>query len=263
MTSDTNPTHNKTGKESKSAGGRWTALLLVALLLCTCVPNAQILMERLEQLAKDARDHSFLARVGDEIVTTQQLDNVVRVDPTLRLNAALGDIIDQSILVQIGRDSGIDVSTSLNEYARQRANEIEKARTLLNLTPDEINKSLERSLLAEQAMLALASSMHVSDEELQTYYSAHKEQYKSSFNTVAATVEQDVIGAKIRDYLDYLHSMSVRELRSGYVDGHIPTDMQPMDPGRQLRLSILTLLTCCFVVIVIEWVLARKRAPLH
>src|SRR5208282_4027968 len=117
------------------------------LLLSTAIPTARIVVARLKQLAQDARSASFVARVTDEVVNTEDLDLAVGANPRLSRNEALSQILEQKILVEIGRQGGFDVRASLPAYAQQHAEEIERAKTLWKLTPEEIQQNLERNLL--------------------------------------------------------------------------------------------------------------------
>jgi len=250
--------HNPSGGSCRTAVGFWTSLLVLALLLTSCVPAAEIIFGGISELAKDARDKFFVTRVGEEVVTTQQLDLAVQADPSLSRDQALGKIIDVDILVSIGRDSGFDARGAVPGFARQNADQIEKARTLLNITQEQMNKNIEKSLLAGLVVTAFSHSIRVNDAELASYYAAHKAQYRVPFKDARTSIEQDVKMEKLRDYLDFLHVSYVRELKAGYADPRLPSDDSPMDPRTELQFSIVIVLAGCVVIGVIEWILARQ-----
>src|SRR5208283_196651 len=88
-------------------------IFVLLLLLSTAIPTARIVVARLKQLAQDARSASFVARVTDEVVNTEDLDLAVGANPRLSRNEALSQILEQKILVEIGRQGGFDVRASL------------------------------------------------------------------------------------------------------------------------------------------------------
>jgi hypothetical protein len=244
----------------KRTGVLLISLLLLAMLVLCCVPAVAAIIGRLVRLAQDGQNQKFIARFGDDVLTKDDVDRVMRAEPGLTPDQALGKLIDQDLLVMLGRGMHIDVTDEVSDYERQNPEQIEKAKVLYKLTAEQITRDIERTLMAEQAKVELTEAMQVDGPEIATYYTDHKKSYGMPLETVRDSVISEIRKSKVRDYLDFLHFMSIRELRSGYRDAYISSDDQPMDPRTEFCLSVLTVIGTCVIVGLIEWVL---RKPQH
>ena len=114
--------------------------------------------------------------------TAEQLKN----DIEERQKNSLRDLIDQSLLVQRGKDMGIsvkaDVIKQLDQIRTQNKlasiEELEKAVTSEGMNWEDFQSNIESHLLTQRVVSSeVGSHINITDDEVQKYYEAHKTEF--------------------------------------------------------------------------------------
>lgn len=149
----------------------------------------------------------IIARVNNEIITKSELDKAKatateevqqdcqnnRCTPEQqqtaiedRQKAALRDLIDQSLLVQRGKDMGVSVETDLIKRLDQiridnkldSMEALEKAVTSQGLNWEDFKNNMRNTLLTQRVIGSeVGSHINISKEEVQKYYDEHKTEF--------------------------------------------------------------------------------------
>jgi peptidyl-prolyl cis-trans isomerase SurA len=164
-----------------------------------------------------------IARVNNEIVTRSEYDRArVTAEDDARqecqakctpeqLKAAiderqknsLRDLIDQSLLVQRGKDMGIgvepDVIKRLDQIRVQNKidsmEELEKAVTSQGLNWEDFRNNIRNQLLTQRVISSeVGSHITISDDEVQKYYNEHKAEFMRPEQVALSAIEVNTGG---------------------------------------------------------------------
>jgi peptidyl-prolyl cis-trans isomerase SurA len=148
----------------------------------------------------------IIARVNNEIITRSELDRArataeeeIRQDCQGRCTAdqlraeiedrqknALRDLIDQSLLVQRGKDMGISVETDVIKRLDQiriqnklgSMEDLEKAVSSQGLNWEDFKDNIRKNLLTQHVIShEVGSHITIGKEEIEKYYNDHKKDY--------------------------------------------------------------------------------------
>jgi peptidyl-prolyl cis-trans isomerase SurA len=148
----------------------------------------------------------IIARVNNEIITRSELDKArvtaqedaeqdckgrcsadeLKVQVEDRQKNALRDLIDQSLLVQRGKDMGINVETEVIKRLDQirisnklaSMEDLEKAVSTSGINWEDFKDNIRKGLLTQRVISQeVGSHITVGKEEIAKYYEAHKKDY--------------------------------------------------------------------------------------
>jgi peptidyl-prolyl cis-trans isomerase SurA len=148
----------------------------------------------------------IIARVNNEIITRSELDKArtsaqedaeqeckgkcsaeeLRIQIEDRQKNALRDLIDQSLLVQRGKDMGISVETEVIKRLDQiriqnnlgSMEDLEKAVSTQGLNWEDFKDNIRKGLLTQRVISQeVGSHITVGKEEIAKYYEEHKKDY--------------------------------------------------------------------------------------
>jgi peptidyl-prolyl cis-trans isomerase SurA len=148
----------------------------------------------------------IIARVNNEIITRSELDKArataqedaeqeckgrctaeeLRIQVEDRQKNALKDLIDQSLLVQRGKDMGISVETEVIKRLDQiriqnnlnSMEDLEKAVSAQGLNWEDFKDNIRKGLLTQRVISQeVGSHITVGKEEIAKYYEDHKQEY--------------------------------------------------------------------------------------
>jgi peptidyl-prolyl cis-trans isomerase SurA len=148
----------------------------------------------------------IIARVNNEVITRSELDKArasaeeeatqdcqgrctpeqLHTEMEDRRKNALRDLIDQSLLVQRGKDMGISVEPEvIKRLDSIRINnklgsmeDLEKAVTSQGLNWEDFKDNIRKGLLTQRVISQeVGSHINVSHEEVEKYYNEHKKEY--------------------------------------------------------------------------------------
>jgi len=148
----------------------------------------------------------IIARVNNEIITRSELDKArstaqedaeqeckgkctpeeLKIQVEDRQKNALRDLIDQSLLVQRGKDMGISVETEvikrLDQIRIQNSlssmEDLEKAVSTQGINWEDFKDNIRKGLLTQRVISQeVGSHINVGKEEISKYYEDHKKEY--------------------------------------------------------------------------------------
>jgi peptidyl-prolyl cis-trans isomerase SurA len=148
----------------------------------------------------------IIARVNNEIITRSELDKArvtaqedaeqeckgrcsadeLKIQVDDRQKNALRDLIDQSLLVQRGKDMGINVETEVIKRLDQirisnklaSMEDLEKAVSTSGINWEDFKDNIRKGLLTQRVISQeVGSHITVGKEEIAKYYEAHKKDY--------------------------------------------------------------------------------------
>ena len=148
----------------------------------------------------------IIARVNNEIVTLSEYEKAkqsaaedakqecqgrctpeqLQTDIEERQKNALRDLIDQSLLVQRGKDMGISVKPEVIKQLDQirtqnklaSIDELEKAVTSEGMNWEDFQSNIENHLLTQKVIGSeVGSHITITDDEIQKYYQAHRSEF--------------------------------------------------------------------------------------
>jgi peptidyl-prolyl cis-trans isomerase SurA len=148
----------------------------------------------------------IIARVNNEIITRSELDRArvtaqedaeqdckgrcsadeLKIQVEDRQKNALRDLIDQSLLVQRGKDMGINVETEVIKRLDQirisnklaSMEDLEKAVSTSGINWEDFKDNIRKGLLTQRVISQeVGSHITVGKEEIAKYYEAHKKDY--------------------------------------------------------------------------------------
>ena len=148
----------------------------------------------------------IIARVNNEIITLSEYEKAkqsaaedakqecqgrctpeqLQTDIEERQKNTLRDLIDQSLLVQRGKDMGISVKPEvikqLDQIRQQNKlasiDELEKAVTSEGMNWEDFQSNIENHLLTQKVIGSeVGSHITITDDEIQKYYEAHKSEF--------------------------------------------------------------------------------------
>jgi len=148
----------------------------------------------------------IIARVNNEIITRSEYDKArqtaeedaksecqnrctpeqLQTDIEDRQKHTLRDLVDQSLLVQRGKDMGVSVETDVikrldsirtdNKLASME--ELEKAVSGQGLNWEDFKNNIRNTLLTQKVISSeVGSHINISDDEVNKYYEAHKAEF--------------------------------------------------------------------------------------
>ena len=148
----------------------------------------------------------IIARVNNEIITLSEYERAkqsaaedakqecqgrctpeqLQTDVEERQKNVLRDLIDQSLLVQRGKDMGISVKPEVIKQLDQirtqnklaSIDELEKAVTSEGMNWEDFQSNIENHLLTQKVIGSeVGSHITITDDEIQKYYEAHKSEF--------------------------------------------------------------------------------------
>jgi len=148
----------------------------------------------------------IIARVNNEIITRSEYEKArqnadedaktecqgrctpeqLQADVNERQKHTLRDLIDQSLLVQRGKDMGLSVEPEVikrldsirTENKLASMEELEKAVTSQGLNYEDFKNNIRNSLLTQKVIgHEVGSHINISDDEVNKYYEAHKSEF--------------------------------------------------------------------------------------
>ena len=148
----------------------------------------------------------IIARVNNEIITRSELDRArasaeeeirqdcqgrctpdqLRAEIEDRQKNALRDLIDQSLLVQRGKDMGLSVETDVIKRLDQiriqnklgSMEDLEKAVSSQGLNWEDFKDNIRKNLLTQRVIShEVGSHITIGKEEIEKYYNDHKKEY--------------------------------------------------------------------------------------
>ena len=162
-----------------------------------------------ERIPEGANSHvveEIIARVNNEVITRSDLDKArtaaeedatqecqsrctpdqLKADIEDRRKNALRDLIDQSLLVQRGKDMGLSVEPEvIKRLDTIRINnklgsmeDLEKAVSSQGLNWEDFKDNIRKSILTQRVISQeVGSHINVGHEEIEKYYNEHKKEY--------------------------------------------------------------------------------------
>ena len=167
----------------------------------------------------------IIARVNNEIITRSELDKArasaeddakqecqarctpeqLRVDIEDRQKNALRDLIDQSLLVQRGKDMGVSVEPELIkklDQIRQQNNltsmeDLEKAVSSQGLNWEDFKDNIRKGLLTQRVISSeVGSHITIGKDEVQKYYDDHHKDFVRPEQVALREIEVSTDGKK-------------------------------------------------------------------
>jgi beta-lactamase regulating signal transducer with metallopeptidase domain len=195
-----------------------------------------------------------VARVNNEIITKSELDKArisaeggarqdcknrctpeqLQIAIKDRQNNTLRDLIDESLLVQRGREMGVsveaDVAKQLDQiriqYNLPDLAALEKTVTAQGINWDEFKTNIRNGLLVQMVVTKeIASHIKITREEAMKYYDEHKSEFEppegmQSFEKVEPEIMDHLYGEHmepaLRDYLNTLREQAHIVVKPGY-----------------------------------------------
>jgi peptidyl-prolyl cis-trans isomerase SurA len=173
----------------------------------------------------------IVARVNNEIITRSEYDKArqtaeedarsecqgrctpeqLRIDIEDRHKNTLRDLIDQSLLVQRGKDMGVSVEPELIkrldairiQNKLESMEEFEKAVTAQGMNWEDFKNNIRNTLLTQRVISSeVGSHITVPEEELSKYYEAHKAEYVRPEQVALREIEVTTQGKKPEEIPD-------------------------------------------------------------
>ena len=145
------------------------SVFILTLLCCSCIPAVHILSSRLILMVKDTRNSEFVARVNGTVITRSQLQNRLNMDTTDKAHA-LSNLIDETLLVQIAWDQGINMHQQARDYMAANAARVRTVERTTGMNENDLEKITEEGLLAQAVAKNISSSFPVTYSETRNYY---------------------------------------------------------------------------------------------
>jgi len=145
------------------------SVFILTLLCCSCIPAVHILSSRLILMVKDTRNSEFVARVNGTVITRSQLQNRLNMDTTDKAHA-LSNLIDETLLVQIAWDQGINMHQQARDYMAANAARVRTVERTTGMNENDLEKITEEGLLAQAVAKNISSSFPVTYSEARNYY---------------------------------------------------------------------------------------------
>ncbi len=173
----------------------------------------------------------IIARVNNEIITRSEYDKArqtaeedakqecqnrctpeqLQTDIEDRQKHALRDLVDQSLLVQRGKDMGVSVEADVikkldgiridNKLASME--ELEKAVTGQGLNWEDFKNNIRNTLLTQKVVSSeVGSHINISDDEVNKYYEAHKAEFVRPEQVALREIVVSTEGKKPEDLPD-------------------------------------------------------------
>jgi peptidyl-prolyl cis-trans isomerase SurA len=173
----------------------------------------------------------IVARVNNEIITRSEYDKArasaeedakqecqarctpeqLQIDVEDRQKNALRDLIDQSLLVQRGKDMGVSVEPEvikkLDQIRTQNnlssMEDLEKAVSSQGVNWEDFKNNIRNSLLTQRVISSeVGSHITVGDAEIQKYYEAHKAEFVRPEQVGLREIEVDTQGKKPEEIVE-------------------------------------------------------------
>jgi peptidyl-prolyl cis-trans isomerase SurA len=173
----------------------------------------------------------IIARVNNEIITRSELDKAraaaaedarqecaghctpeqLQVDIEDRQKNALSDLINQSLLVQRGKDMGVsvepDVIKKLDQIRIQNnltsMEDLEKAVSGQGLNWEDFKNNIRNGLLTQRVISSeVGSHLSIGREEIEKYYQGHKKEFVRPEQVALRSIEISTEGKKDSEILE-------------------------------------------------------------
>jgi peptidyl-prolyl cis-trans isomerase SurA len=173
----------------------------------------------------------IIARVNNEIITRSEYDKArqtaeedaksecqgrctpeqLRTDVEDRQKHTLRDLVDQSLLVQRGKDMGVSVEAEVikrldsirTENKLGSMEELEKAVSGQGLNWEDFKNNIRNTLLTQRVISSeVGSHINISDDEVTKYYEAHKTEFVRPEQVALREIVVSTEGKKPQDLPD-------------------------------------------------------------
>jgi peptidyl-prolyl cis-trans isomerase SurA len=173
----------------------------------------------------------IIARVNNEIITRSEYDKArqtaeedaksecqnrctpdqLKTDVEDRQKHTLRDLVDQSLLVQRGKDMGVSVEAEVIkrldsiriENKMGSMEELEKAVSGQGLNYEDFKNNIRNTLLTQRVISSeVGSHINISDDEVNKYYEAHKAEYVRPEQVALREIVVSTEGKKPEDLPD-------------------------------------------------------------
>jgi peptidyl-prolyl cis-trans isomerase SurA len=173
----------------------------------------------------------IIARVNNEIITRSEYDKArqtaeedaksecqgrctpeqLRTDVEDRQKHTLRDLVDQSLLVQRGKDMGVSVEAEVikrldsirTENKLGSMEELEKAVSGQGLNWEDFKNNIRNTLLTQRVISSeVGSHINISDDEVTKYYEAHKTEFVRPEQVALREIVVSTEGKKPEDLPD-------------------------------------------------------------
>lgn len=173
----------------------------------------------------------IVARVNNEVITKSELQHSIdsaedeakqdcenRCTPEQlksiaedRRKTALRDLIDQSLLVQRGKDMGVSVEPDVikqldsirQENKLESLDELEKKVSEAGLNYEDFKNNIRNSILTKRVISEeVGSHINITTDEIQKYYDAHKQEFVRPEQVALRSIEVNTSGKSEAEIAD-------------------------------------------------------------